>query len=216
MFEQSGISWSLAVAIPLGRSCVAALYHQSYRYCWWSCQILLPTLSSLLVVGMVNVWQQYNTLSVWVMVLTFNCCGSSVYILVCILYSINDVSSWFHEFRLRSSFSCLLVVPSFQVTKRLLYLCVYQCIFKLLVFKNFGSGAHSAVCWWHWRFRSDAKLQFSRIIYYVLCLKILYAYGVICLRHKLERPCMGMMYISQRNALIVTELCIVQILTNLE
>ena len=124
MFEQSGISWSLAVAIPLGRSCVAALYHQSYRYCWWSCQILLPTLSSLLVVGMVNVWQQYNTLSVWVMVLTFNCCGSSVYILVCILYSINDVSSWFHEFRLRSSFSCLLVVPSFQVTKGF-YICVY-------------------------------------------------------------------------------------------
>ena len=77
-------------------------------------------------------------------------------------------------------------------------------------------GAPCAVALRLWRFRSDAKLQFSRIIYYVLCLKILYAYGVICLRHKLERPCMGMMYISQRNALIVTELCIVQILTNLE
>ena len=214
MFEQSGISWSPAVAIPLGRSCVTALYHQSYYYCWWSCQILLPTLSSLLVVGMVNAWQQYNTLSIWVMVLTFNCCGSSIYILVCILYSINDVSSWFHEFRLRSSVSCLLVVPSFQVTKDF-YICVYIDVYLSCWFSRiFGSGAHSAVCWW--RFRSDAKLQFSRIIYYVLCLKILYAYGVICLRHKLERPCMGMMYISQRNALIVTELCIVQILTNLE
>ena len=165
---------------------------------------------------MVNAWQQYNTLSIWVMVLTFNCCGSSVYILVWILYSINNVSSWFHEFRLRSSFSCLLVVPSFQVTKGF-YICVYINVYlSCWLSRIFRSGAHSAVCWWRWRFRSDAKLQFSRIIYYVLCLKILYAYGVICLCHKLERPCMGMMYISQRNALIVTELCIVQILTNLE
>ena len=65
-------------------------------------------------------------------------------------------------------------------------------------------------------FDQTPNFNFSRIIYYVLCLKNLYAYGVICLRHKLERPCMGMMYISQRNALFVTELCIVQILTNLE
>ena len=70
--------------------CVTALYHQSYCYCWWSRQILLPTLSSLLVVGMVNAWQQYNTQSIWVMVLTFNCCDSSVYILVCILSGLNN------------------------------------------------------------------------------------------------------------------------------
>ena len=127
------------------------------------------------------------------------------------LYSINNVSCWFYELRLRSSFSCLLVVPSFQVTKGF-YICVYRCISKLLVFKNFWLRS-SLSCLLVAR---SIRRQTSIFSNYVLCLKILYAYGVICLRHKLEKPCMGIMYISQRNALIVTELCIVQILRNLE